>query len=37
VNEAGEVNGPAVVSRCEAAEMLQAIEAALDAVAVFVG
>ena len=37
VDEAGEVNRPAIVARCEAAEVFEAIEAALDAVATFVG
>lgn len=36
LDEGEEVNGPAVVSRCEAPEVLEAIEAAFDAVAVLV-
>ena len=36
MDEAGEVDGASIVSCSEAAEMFEAIEASLDAVAVFV-
>lgn len=37
LNEAFEVQGSAIIARCEAAEVLEPVEAAFDAVAVFVG
>jgi hypothetical protein len=37
VDEASEMDGPAIISGCEAAKVFQAIEAALDAIPAFVG
>ena len=37
MNEAGEVDGASVVARCEAAEMFETAEAALDPISLLVG